>query len=96
MMAQTSEPRLKHAAEPQQWLVFTVADTGVGISPDALKRIFQPFFTTKAHGIGLGLPITRRLIEDHGGTLSVESQLGKGTIMTVCLPLLASTVEEEK
>ncbi len=96
MVQHIAKSRLKHATEPQQWLTLTVTDTGVGISPDALKRIFQPFFTTKAHGIGLGLPITRRLIEDHGGTLSVESQPGKGTTMTVCLPLLTSLAEEEK
>ena len=96
MIEHVAEPRPKHATEPQQWFALTVTDTGVGISADALKRIFQPFFTTKAHGIGLGLPITRRLIEDHGGTLSVESQLGKGTTMTVCLPLLTGVAEEEK
>ncbi len=91
-----AESRLKYVTEPQQWLTLAVTDTGVGISPDALKHIFQPFFTTKAHGIGLGLPITRRLIEDHGGTLSVESQLSKGTTMTMRLPLLMSVAEEEK
>ncbi len=96
VVEQVAEQRLKHATESPQRLTLIVTDTGVGISPDALKRIFQPFFTTKAHGIGLGLPITRRLIEDHGGTLSVESQLGKGTTMTVCLPVLTSVVEEEK
>jgi len=68
------------------WLEFSVSDTGVGIPPDQLERIFQPFFTTKAHGIGLGLPITRRLIEDHHGQLLVESQFGYGTTITVRLP----------
>ena len=68
-------------------LEFSVTDTGVGIPPDQLERIFQPFFTTKAHGIGLGLPITRRLIEDHHGQILVESQLGFGTTITVRLPL---------
>ncbi len=96
VIVQVAEQRLKHTTEPQQWFMLKVTDTGVGISADSLKQIFQPFFTTKAHGIGLGLPITRRLIEDHGGTLHVESQPGKGTTMTVCLPLLTSGVEEEK
>ncbi|MGH2495991.1 MAG: ATP-binding protein, partial [Ktedonobacteraceae bacterium] len=54
-------------------LEITVSDTGTGIALDQIKRIFQPFYTTKAHGIGLGLPISRRLIEDHHGTLTVES-----------------------
>ncbi len=96
VLAQVAEQSLKHVAEPQQWFMLKVTDTGVGISADSLKRIFQPFFTTKAHGIGLGLPITRRLIEDHGGTLHVESQPGTGTTMTVCLPLLTGGAEEEK
>jgi PAS domain S-box-containing protein len=69
------------------WIELTVSDTGVGIPSDQLERIFQPFFTTKAHGIGLGLPITRRLVEDHHGHLLVESQLGYGTTITVRLPL---------
>jgi signal transduction histidine kinase len=69
------------------WIELTVSDTGVGIPSDQLERIFQPFFTTKAHGIGLGLPITRRLVEDHHGRLLVESQLGYGTTITVQLPL---------
>ncbi|MGB8346969.1 MAG: ATP-binding protein [Ktedonobacteraceae bacterium] len=65
-----------------------VNDTGSGIAPDHLGRIFQPFFTTKAHGSGLGLPITRRLVEDHGGQLRVESHLGYGSTFTVHLPLV--------
>jgi len=69
------------------WLELSVSDTGVGIPPDQFDRIFQPFFTTKAHGIGLGLPITRRLIQDHHGQLLVESQFGYGTTITVRLPL---------
>ena len=70
------------------WLEWSVSDTGVGIAPDQVERIFQPFFTTKAHGIGLGLPITRRLIEDHRGQLLVESQFGYGTRITVRLPVV--------
>ncbi len=71
----------------QTWLEISVSDTGSGISPDLLEHIFQPFFTTKAHGIGLGLPITRRLIEDHRGYMLVESQLGYGATFSVRLPL---------
>lgn len=73
--------------EIPDWLEIIVSDTGVGISPDQLEQIFQPFFTTRAHGIGLGLPITRRLVEDHHGYMFVESQLGSGTTVTVRLPL---------
>lgn len=74
----------------QQWLDLVVIDTGVGIAPENLHNVFQPFYTTKAHGIGLGLPITRRLIEDHGGQISIKSQLGYGATVSVRLPLHGS------
>ncbi|UFS72804.1 ATP-binding protein [Geomonas sp. RF6] len=63
-----------------------VADTGQGIPPQILEKIFVPFFTTKAQGTGLGLPISHRLIEQNGGRLSVQSEDGKGTTFTVDLP----------
>lgn len=72
----------------QRWLELEVSDTGVGITAEQLKRIFQPFFTTKAHGIGLGLPITRRLVEDHHGYLLVRSQSGHGATFSVRLPIV--------
>jgi signal transduction histidine kinase len=72
----------------QQWLELIVSDTGAGIAAEKIEHIFQPFYTTKAHGIGLGLPITRRLIEDHGGQIRIESQLGYGATVSVRLPLL--------
>lgn len=73
--------------EPQSWLEMSVSDTGTGITQDDLAHIFQPFYTTKAHGIGLGLSITRRFIEDHHGSILIESQLGYGTTVSVRLPL---------
>ena len=72
----------------QSWLEVSVSDTGTGIASGELERIFQPFFTTRAHGIGLGLPITRRLIEDHHGTIQAQSQAGYGATFIVRLPLL--------
>ncbi|HEV2662640.1 MAG TPA: ATP-binding protein [Ktedonobacteraceae bacterium] len=75
--------------EPAHWLEISVSDTGGGIPPDQVERVFQPFFTTKAHGIGLGLAITRRLIEDHGGQIQVEGHYGYGATVTVRLPLAA-------
>ncbi len=73
-----------------EWLELVVDDTGVGITPEQLEHLFQPFFTTKAHGIGLGLPITRRLVEDHKGHLLVESQPGHGATFSVRLPIIES------
>lgn len=64
-----------------------VIDTGPGIAPETLPRIFQPYFTTKGGGTGLGLPTARRLIEEHGGTLTVDSAVGRGTTFTAMLPL---------
>ena len=60
-----------------------MADTGSGIAPEHLSRIFEPFFTTKAYGTGLGLTNVKRLIEDNGGTLIVNSTVGKGTSCTL-------------
>jgi signal transduction histidine kinase len=64
-------------------------DTGVGIPPGDLKNLFIPFFTTKEKGTGLGLPISQRIIENHGGTIEVRSQPGEGATFTVLLPIEA-------
>jgi signal transduction histidine kinase len=72
-------------AEGQVKLTF--CDQGSGISPDDLGKIFQPYFTTKDVGIGLGLAITERIIKEHGGGIDVESVVGSGTVFTVSLPL---------
>ena len=63
------------------------SDTGVGIAPDVLDKLFQPMFSTKAHGIGLGLALCKLLVEGHGGRIEVTSQVGKGTTFVVYLPL---------
>lgn len=68
------------------------SDTGCGIKPQDLNRIFDPFYTTKENGTGLGLAISYGLIERHGGTINVESKLGEGTKFTIKLPV--SFVEE--
>ena len=61
----------------------TISDTGVGIARDHLRKIFSPFFTTKHRGTGLGLAITRSIVEKHGGTITVESETGRGTTFTL-------------
>lgn len=68
-------------------VVFTVSDTGIGISEEVMKRLWTPLFTTKAKGMGFGLAICKRFVEAHGGTITVESTPGKGTTFTVTLPL---------
>ena len=64
-----------------------VADTGKGIPPDVLENVFRPFFTTREAGTGLGLAITKKIIDAHGGTIGIESEPGKGTVVRVSLPL---------
>jgi signal transduction histidine kinase len=71
-------------AESAQEILFR--DNGPGIDDETLARIFEPFFTTKPDGTGLGLAITKKIIEGHGGTLTVESETGKGTTVVVRLP----------
>ncbi len=63
-----------------------ISDTGIGISKDNLKNIFNPFFTTKDKGTGLGLAIVHNMIESHNGMIEVESREGKGTAFTILLP----------
>ncbi|MDP2964878.1 MAG: ATP-binding protein [Pelolinea sp.] len=63
-----------------------VKDTGIGIAKENLEKIFEPLFTTKAKGIGLGLTVTKLLTEANEGTISVESEVGKGTVFTVSFP----------
>lgn len=64
-----------------------IEDSGVGIPRDRLSRIFEPFFTTKPKGLGIGLSLTKRIIEEHGGRITLESIEGKGSKVTVNLPL---------
>jgi signal transduction histidine kinase len=63
-------------------------DTGGGLSAEHLSRVFEPYFTTKASGSGLGLLIVRRIVREHGGELAIESSEGKGLILTIRLPFL--------
>ncbi len=65
----------------------TIADTGQGIKPEFLDKIFQPFFTTRKSGTGLGLSICRQIVEAHNGTMTVASTPGEGTVFTIHLPL---------
>ena len=66
----------------------TITDTGPGISPERLKKIFEPLFTTKIQGSGLGLAVCQQVLAKHNGSLEVHSELGVGTTFTVSLPLI--------
>jgi signal transduction histidine kinase len=71
-----------------------IADTGSGIPSDKIERVFEPFFTTKEKGIGLGLSTTKRIIEEHGGNISLRSTEGKGTLVTFSLRTVTSPPKE--
>ncbi|MGQ9542215.1 MAG: GAF domain-containing protein [Armatimonadota bacterium] len=72
---------------PGNTVNITVKDTGIGIPPEEIERIFTPFYTTKARGTGLGLAIVQKIVESHGGTISVQSEAGRGTQMRITLPI---------
>jgi signal transduction histidine kinase len=70
-----------------------VSDTGKGIPAEALDRIFQPFLTTKAKGIGLGLAVAKRLVEEHGGGITVSDHKQGGAVVKIALPLTTNTTK---
>jgi len=72
---------------PASCVEISFADTGEGMEPAVLEKIFEPFYTTKEGGTGLGLPITQKIVESHGGSIEVESGQGTGTVFRVRLPL---------
>jgi len=64
-----------------------IGDTGPGIPPDVLDKIFAPFFTTKARGTGLGLAVVRKVLDRHNGAVDVESVVGQGTVFKLTFPV---------
>jgi PAS domain S-box-containing protein len=94
-MAESSSPSRElsiRSWRDQDFVCVAVADTGPGVAPEQLTNLFKPFFSTKHHGMGLGLSISRSIAEAHQGRLDVESTLGEGT--TFCLKLPIARVEE--
>ncbi len=83
----TVETRLHRKGETGEQVEMFISNTGSGIPAEDQGRIFDLFFTTKPRGTGLGLPICRRIVEDHGGSITAESQPSQGTTFTVRLPL---------
>jgi len=87
------ERSVERSVEPSEvpspeWMAISFTDTGAGIPQENLGRLFEPLFTTKAKGIGLGLALTRTLVEGHRGTIEVQSEVGKGSTFTVKLPIV--------
>lgn len=73
-------------------LQLQISDTGPGISEEEAKNIFEPFYTTKEQGLGLGMPYAKKLIEQHGGTISLGSQVGHGATISIALPAVKTGV----
>jgi len=78
------------ASADQQFVTLRIHDTGIGMDEESLARVFEPYFSTKTTGTGLGLPIARRNIEVNGGAIEVESGKGRGTTVIVRLPVAGS------
>src|SRR5207245_6228896 len=76
------------SAEAQEVLRITIRDTGEGIRSEDLAHVFDPFFSTKDYGTGLGLSVVHGIIQEHGGQIEVESELQKGTTFHILLPLV--------
>ena len=76
----------RRAGEKTGVVILEVADTGRGIPPEAQKRLFDPFFSTKESGTGLGLPIASRIVEKHGGALQYQTEVNRGTTFGIVLP----------
>jgi signal transduction histidine kinase len=72
--------------EPGQ-VILDLIDTGAGMASEVLERVFRPFFSTKPGGTGLGLPTTRKIVQTHGGSIEVQSEVGRGTKFTIRLPV---------
>ena len=73
--------------EAEGEVLITIADTGAGIPEDCLSKIFEPYFTTKKNGTGLGLTLVFKIIKEHQGEISVKSREGEGTVFTISLPI---------
>ena len=80
--------------QTDETLRLEITDTGPGIAEDEAKNIFEPFYTTKAQGLGLGMPYAGNIIEQHGGTISLKSRIGEGTTISIALPAAKKEVHD--
>ena len=71
-----------------------IADTGRGISDEEAKKLFEPFYTTKQQGLGLGMPYTKKIVDQHGGTITLRSRLGEGTTISITMPAGQKEVDD--
>lgn len=81
-----SREYIRQMGKPKRWAVISMMDTGTGIPPEDIQKIFMPFYTKKKHGTGLGLALSKKIISDHKGFIKVESQMNKGATFNVYIP----------
>ncbi|MEE9403007.1 MAG: ATP-binding protein, partial [Desulfobacteria bacterium] len=86
-MPEGGQLAIKSETPSPEWVAVSFIDTGIGIAEEKLGKVFEPLFTSKAKGIGLGLALTKIIVEGNEGTIDVESKVGKGTTFTVSLPV---------
>jgi PAS domain S-box-containing protein len=88
MEAMVSKPKLKIFAKcHDQFVIIQILDSGEGISKENLKNLFQPYFSTKKEGTGIGMMIAQRIMREHGGNIGIDSKEGSGTVVTLQFPL---------
>jgi signal transduction histidine kinase len=78
------------------YVEFSFSDTGTGMSKEVLDKIWSPLFTTKARGMGFGLPICKRIVEAHGGKITISSAPDKGSTFTISLPIEPKTLDKDQ
>jgi signal transduction histidine kinase len=86
-MPQGGQLKIAYKVQNSDWIAISIMDNGIGITSENLKNIFEPLFTTKSKGIGLGLTLVKTLIEEHGGFVEVQSKSGHGSVFTITLPV---------
>jgi signal transduction histidine kinase len=82
--------------QKEGFVEISIKDNGQGIPKEVLARLFDPFFSTKARGTGLGLSVCKQIIHYHGGQIAIESEVGRGATVTISLPKVRKVVQPEQ
>ncbi len=88
LIGRCEEVKAQESKDTVRWVCLDVIDSGNGIPPEQMPKLFHPFHTTKTSGHGLGLAITQKIVAAHGGTIEVQSEMGRGTKFTIRLPVV--------